>query len=256
MGLSNVIELRTPSDVTTWHTVFSYIVPVSNITPEVQKKLDERERLLDIIEAESEKEKLWVKINNGIFRGSIFQASTDHSVEGWTSTLEVEDIQNAMAQSKQSIHSWTQGADPNYQWQFTKRAAKVWHNRACGPLKIAAGTIYTEYLGAEVSNGASILIGYQGDEVFCLNEKKRPRTFKDRLDQDVGPGDLVVVALNYGAGLDVCMIKGYSDERRVVIESVDTGELDRIPLENNATVKIMKMPNSLKDTALLMKLAR
>ena len=245
-----MFEVKRPSGnkAAPWHSPFSYVVPTVNITPAEQKKLDERERILDLVEAASE-EGYWVKINSGIYKGTIFHVDANND-RRWNSSLCVEKI------SRTDLWAFTRDLDPTKKFQFVTRQLRMYNSALQKPIRIGDNTVFTEFMGRDIENSASILLDYDGDAVFHLDETKRPPTFTDRLGQEVAVGDLVVVALNYGEGLEVCLIKGYSDERRVVIEKVESGDLDRIPLENNATRKIMRMPNTLKDVALMMKLAR
>lgn len=237
-----------------WWDPSSRIVPTAGLTVADQKKLKERDEFLDKLHVESKRSEHWVKLNRGLFRGSIFR--TTHQ-ESWHVNATVYDNASELCLKGENIHSYTRHVkEPSKVFDFAERCCFVFHGGGRKPIKLKDGVLYPEFFSTEVIRTASLLLEYDGDEVYQMDEKRRPLTFKDRLDQDVTIGDLVVVALNYGAGLDICVVKGFADERRVVIESVETGINDRIPLEKNATAKIMRMPNSLKDTALLMKLGR
>jgi hypothetical protein len=247
----------------TWNHVSSNLTPTANLTPKEVQQIKDRDDLIDLMINYNDIGTVWVKLNSGINRGSIFPASTDVSSnhDGWTAHMMVD------PQNKKRMTSGSGGPtvsslvnyrkfDKTKNWDWAARAAHVQHRTGSKKISFQEGTLYPEFMGSEITNTASVLLGYQGGKVYCHNEKIRPLTFTDRLDQEVTIGDLVVVALNYGAGLDICMVRGFADAKRVIIESVDTGEADRINLEDNETNKIMKMPNSLRDTAMMLKLAR
>jgi hypothetical protein len=256
-----MIELRRQTNMDHWWHVSSNFVPTQNLTAKEVKQIAERDALLDRLA--TLKGEVWIKINNGIFRGSIFPAMVEGPRSNFgdygpsfAATVEPKNDVRLTKGGGTPLSFFVKDFDKNKGWAWSKRAAWIYTLSGTKPIVFKEATIYPEFFGNEVDNNLSVLLDYQGDRVFQINEAKRPLTFTDRLDQEVTIGDLVVVALNYGAGLDICMVKGFADERRVVIESVDTGERDRIPLENNATKKIMRMPNSLRDTAMLMKLSR
>jgi hypothetical protein len=245
----------------TWNHVSSNLVPTTNLTAKEVKAIQDRDDLIDLMVDYNKIGTVWVKLNSGIHRGSIFPAKTDDGHDGWVAHMIVD------PHNKKRMMSGSGGPtisslvryrklDASKNWDWALRSAHVQHRTGTARISFQEGMLYPEFMGSEITNTASILLGYQGGKVYCHNEKTRPLTFTDRLGQEVTIGDLVVVALNYGAGLDICMIRGFSDTKRVIIESVDTGEMDRINLEDNETNKIMKMPNSLRDTALMLKLAR
>lgn len=239
-----------------WYSPTSYIVPTKDLTATERRRLDEREALIDAALAELKKPETFVKLNSSIHKGSIIRIPTKQNAR-WDLHCDIYDANEQATRGHWSLAQFAHGRDPARGWKWADRYLQFSTYAGRKPVQIGQNTIYCDFLGGEHNKTTSWLIGYEGEEVFCLDEKKRPPTFTDRLDQTVEVGDLVVVALNYGAGLDVCVIKGFADERRVIIEAMDSGELDRIPLEkDNSTSKIMKMPNSLRDTALMMKLSR
>jgi hypothetical protein len=255
-----MIEFRRLLDLDHWWHVSSNVVPTTNLTPKEIKLINDRDDLLNLLS--NFKDNAWFKINTGIFKGSIFPAVID----GFDDNSDDQGPAFSIAiEPRNDIRMAGSGApglvvrkkyDQPKGWTWTKQAAWIHASSGNLPIVFKEATIYPEFFGSDVEKNLSILFNYQGDRVFKINEKVRPLTFIDRLNQEVTIGDLVVVALNYGAGLDVCMVKGFADERRVVIESMETGERDRIALENNSTKKIMRMPNSLRDTAMLLKLSR
>ncbi len=234
-----------------WNSPTSLVLPTANLTASEIKKIAEREVIIDAVRATKLNDMVHIKLNTGIFKGTIFEVKFSNSNRWHVSAIVDQPDRRGWR-----LNDFIGDKDPAKDWQFAKR--RIAHRTYPGrePIRIGNDVIQGEFVGGEHATQASILFGYEGDPVFCIDKKKRPPTFTDRLDQEVGVGDLVVVALNYGAGLDICVIKGFADERRVLIESMQSGSLDRIPLEKNATAKIMKMPNSLRDTALMMKLSR
>lgn len=244
-------EIKLSSDA--WYAPTSCVLPTLNLTAAEQRRLEERGRIIDAAVAEFKGEYTHVKINSGIYKGSICRVRI-HNDASWSVYCVEEDYSKNFKPSE--IYSWVYDKDRTKQWVFANRRLSAHIDALDKPIKFKDGTIYPEFFGREIENTASLLIGYEGDPVFQLDTKKRSATFTDRLGQEVKADDLVVVALNYGAGLEVCMVKGYADADRVIIESIESGELDRIPLEKNATRKIMRMPYSLKDTALMLKLSR
>lgn len=252
-----------------WHTPWSNLVPTNNLTSKEAKQVADREALIDRLIQADKDPVLWVQINKGIYKGSIFAVdnssiakkkannfNTDNGVMVYANV----DPNNAQRMGKggptlREYMSW-ENLDSNKDWVWAKRSASLRIHAGYLPIKFRTGEmIFSQWLAHDVMRSASLLLDYQGDEVFCRNTKARPDTFVDRLGNDVGIGDLVVVALQYGAGLDICHVRGFSDERRVVIEKIEGG-FDRIALEDNATNKIMKMPSTVKSTAVLMKLSR
>ena len=239
-------------------SVTASVLPTKDLTALDIKKIAERERQMDVVLKECTKDHVWLKFNKGINKGTIVQA-------------QVVDIGGKRPENcnKFMFSSYTGNPDNGYlryciekkpknkDFQFAKSRlipyiSVPYH---INMMKMKEGIIFPGFQNSDVMTSVSLLVDYDGDEVFCLDTELRPETFEDRLGQDVGIGDLVVVACLYGAGLDVCVVKGYSDPMRVVLESCQDGSLERIPLEDNATLKIMKMPMNLKDTALMMKLA-
>ncbi len=218
-----------------------------------QKKLIERETNIDLILAEAKKPFVWLKINRGINKGSIFRASTDDKDHaGWR--FIVNEV--TTPQPIRHLSSWdTYNKSKKYAYTRAPRYLRWYSFSGSTPIRMMDGTIYPGYMASGVDDSVSILLDYQGGEVYAFNEDVRPLTFFDRLDQEVNIGDLVVVAKLYGEGLDVGVVKGYADEIRVLVEACGDGEMLRIPLEENSTQKIMKMPMTLKDTALMMKLS-
>lgn len=249
-----MIEIKSSS---VWHSVTSPIVPTQNLTATEEKQLAQRNAIIDRIKS-GVLGPGFIKVNSGINKGSIVPAEnsdgkTWHQLQSvWSFHIHVDAPSAPWA--REAIRKMTKKS-PEKGWTI---AQHVTFRCATGdkPINLNGGSIFGEFMGADVHKSMSILLDYEDGPVFCLDEKKRPLTFTDRLEQEVSIGDIVVVALNYGAGLDICAVKGFADERRVVIESMETGELDRIPLEDNETQKIMKMPNSLRDTALMLKLSR
>ena len=249
-----MIEIRRIKDYSSWTSPLSCLIPTKNITPADQKAIDKRDQALDRIKQALKEKTFWVKINTGIYRGTILEVGPhDQTIVNFGYN---DDVKSRWQGTRTSVSNLSRGLDQSKGWDFADREANLSIHFGNKPIKFKEGIIFPEFFGIDISNNASVLLDYQGGPVFSLNEKLRPLTFTDRLDQDVGIGDLVVVALNYGAGLDICMVRGYADAKRVVIESVEDGTMDRIPLEDNSTAKIMKMPNSLQTTAMLMKLAR
>jgi hypothetical protein len=246
-----MIEVKHSS---TWSSPLSRIIPSQNLTANDKKKLAERQAIIDRLAIEVGASSHWLKINNGIFKGTIFRANP-HSNSRRRESVSVHIYPEAVWKSP--TYSAERG-EPKLKDQapiFTNHFSMHigWGDQ---PIKVQNHTIYPTFCAQEVLRNCSLLLDYEGDPVFCMDEKKRPLTFEDRLGQEVNIGDLVVVAYNYGAGLDLCLVKGFSDETRVVIESVESGEVDRIPLENNATRKIMRMPDSIEEIAVMMRLAR
>jgi hypothetical protein len=231
------------------------IIPTRDITVSEKQKLKAREETLDAVAGLKDVREVWVKINQGLFKGTIFRAPLRGSGDDLQVYLRVETYQVGHAAQ---VVDYMRGRNAARQWVMVDRYLNL--NIHSGyepkPIRLPGGIIIPSMLSRDVTNSMSILLDYQGSEEFHMDFSKRPPTFQDRLGQDVEIGDLVVVALNYGAGLDVCMVRGYADERRVLIESVEGGGFDRIALDKNATNKIMRMPNSLRDTAMMMKLAR
>ena len=249
-----MIELRGIKHYKEWKSPFSCLLPTKDITPDEQKAIDTRDQLIERIRLAAKEKSHWVKINTGIFRGTILEIRS--SDDSWVNLDVNDDVPSRWAKSYNTPYNLADDKKDSRKWVFAQREATMSIRFGSKKISFKEGTIYPEFFGVDIQNNASLLLDYQDGPVFSLNEKLRPATFTDRLDQDVALGDLVVVALNYGAGLDICMVRGYSDAKRVVIESVEDGTMDRIPLEDNATNKIMKMPNSLQTTAMLMKLAR
>lgn len=252
-----MIELKY---VNNWSSPLSAIIPTANLTPSDQKKLDERADLIEKIRDEVANPLLWIKITSGLFKGTICQATRwtggARSRSGTAAFEVVADVETINPSKLGRISYIPEGIEhqaPN--WAPTRCHWSV-AVRSQDPIKFKEGTLYPAYLSSTVTRSCSLLLDYTGGPVFCMNEKRRPSTFEDRLGQEVNLNDLVVVAYNYGGGLDICMVRGFADETRVVVESVETGALDRIPLVDNATHKIMRLPNKLEDIAMLMKLAR
>lgn len=248
-----------------WDRLNAVVLPTTNLTTAEKKRLQQRDELIDAALQEIKKPEVFIRINHGIHKGSIIKISAADKES--TIHLYEEDYGKRVTGplSNYLKRYGKKDLDPTKGWQFNSRCV-TFHIHFKGtikngrlkinPIKLKDGWLFPQFMNGEVLSGMSLLIGYEGDDVFVLNEQKRPPTFLDRLDQEVKVGDLVVVALNYGAGLDVCMVRGFSDEDRVVIESVNTREFDRIVIENGSTRKIMKMLNDLRTTAMIMKLGR
>ena len=257
-----MIELKNYRTTDQWWHPTSSFIPTQNLTAKEAKLLAEREALLDkLADLQKNRPQVWLKVTGGIFKGSIFPADIEDPHTHWDDEaanvgIVVDNANRARCSggTPLSAYVYQNKLDPNKGWDWADRSASVYCHAGTYPIGFKEATIYPEFFRAP--DTMNLLIDYQGDRVFEINEKKRPLVFTDRLEQEVAIGDLVVVALNYGAGLDICTVKGFADDKRVVIESVETGERDRIPLENNETKKIMRMPNSLRDTALLIKLAK
>lgn len=242
-----MIEIK-PSK-TAWDNVFSRIRP--KVLSEKDKALnDKRTQDLEKLKSGLKNEKIWIKINNGIFRGSIFPVFTSQLYYVFYKANPKSEY------NPQDIAKYEK-RDTSVVWDFHDESFSL-HTSLSSKVEFACGNaIFTEFFGTEVTNNISFLLDYDSTSVFCLNENLRPKTFSDRLNQDVGVGDLVVVALHQGQGLDICVVKGFADAKRVVIESVEHNIVDRIIVESDNTCnKIMKMPMSLKDTALMLKLSR
>jgi hypothetical protein len=241
-----------------WQAPVSILLPSANLTATETRRLAERDQMIDKALLEIQKPEVYLKINKGIFRGSVFAVRDKNGDDYYDKpavTLHEENyLRNQGGGSPE--YYYLKGKDLNKKWVYASRYLTFQAYTGRRPLKFNEGWIFGEFLSSDVQQSLSLLVDYQGGPVFCLDTKERPLSFQDRLDQEVNIDDLVVVALNYGAGLDICRVRGFADERRVVIESIETGEFDRIGLENNQTKKIMRMPNSLKDTALMLKLAR
>lgn len=254
-----MIELRRIKDMTQWWHPSSNFVPTANLTAGDKKRLAERDAILDKLAALTKSDEIWLKLNTGIFRGSIVPAAleTGRFSDGPTVNAIIDnDNVKRMNSGGPSINVYTSKLDRLKGWQWADRSLTLSTQLGNKPIGFKEGTIYPVFFAHAVTMDASLLLDYQGDRVYNLNTAKRPLVFQDRLEQDVTIGDLVVVARNYGVGLDICIVKGFGDERRIVIESVIDGEQDRIALEDNATLKVMRMPNSLKDTAIMLKLAK
>jgi hypothetical protein len=231
----------------------SDVLPTKNLTPGEIKKLAERDANIDLVINEAKKSEVFVKFTKGINKGTIVKAQTDRdAVRGWW--FNPEDYRPSRGYK---FRDYGKKYDPKKEYEYCDRRLTYyfWSDRSLEMMKMNGGILFPGFMNSDVTDSISLLIDYDGPEVFCLDETKRPATFEDRLGQDVAAGDLVVVARLYGAGLDVCKVMGYSDHERVVLESCENGALERIPLVENQTDKIMKMPMTLKDTALMMKLS-
>jgi hypothetical protein len=254
-----MIEVRRIKDLNQWWHPSGIILPTVNLTPSEIKKLAQREAQLDKLASLTPGSQVWIRLNTGIFRGSTFPAELAHDygkIRHQLTVMAWVDPKADRDRAGTSIHNYTRNLDTTKKWDWAKRSLTLHFISGDNAINFTEGSIFPHLISSTVFNDASLLLDYAGDRVFCLNEAKRSMVFKDRLDQDVTLGDLVVVALNYGAGLDICVVKGFADEKRIVIESVISGDQDRITLEDDKTVKVMRMPNTLKDTALMLKLAR
>jgi hypothetical protein len=253
-----MIEIKSSN---TWWSPRYNVVPTTNLSALDVKRLADRQALIDRARLEIGQTRYWVKINNGLFKGTIFQVEpeTNRYVRSSAKTFSAAmalAIEPTNRKAHGPLHYVPDGMDPAQKPDWANESVYMQFNPGNMPIRFKEGTFYPFYLPGNVIDGVSLLLDYTGGEVFCMNEGRRPATFTDRLDHEVKVGDLVVVALNYGAGLEICMVRGYADETRVIIESVHDGSVDRIPLENNSTSKIMRMPNKLEDMAMMMKLAR
>lgn len=249
-----MIDIRTNGQ---WPAPDCSIIPTANITAADQNKLDVRQNLIERLRVEAKKSSHWARINSGLFKGSIFEIAQYNdrrsSRTGISVLIGVEKIDHKRNGRITYIPDGLDDKSPDWAYEH---AYISFMSEEAKPIRFKEGTIYNEYLPTGVLRGMSLLLDYTGGEVFCMNAKKRPATFEDRLGQEVAIGDLAVVAYNYGGGLDLVTIDGYADETRVVVKSVSSGDYDRIPLDDNATHKIMRMPNKIEDMALMMKLAR
>lgn len=239
-------------------SVTASVLPTKDLTALDIKKMAEREQQIKKVLELCTNDFVWLKFNKGINKGTIIQAQVIDVRGKRPETCKKFMFRSYVSDPDNGYLRYSIAKKPkNKDFQFAKT-----HLTPCisipyglNMMKMKDGIIFPGFQNSDVMTSVSLLPDYDGEEVFCLDTDLRPETFEDRLGQDVGIGDLVVVACLYGAGLDVCVVKGYSDPMRVVLESCQDGSLERIPLEDNATPKIMKMPMNLKDTALMMKLA-
>ena len=257
-----MIEIKRSS---AWHSPYSMAVASENLTAREEKLLAERAEIIKRAQGLITHSSfgggyegyVWLKITKGIFKGTVFKAYPGNG--GWqdspqpiTFRLDLERVGDGFRNYELTDR---QRENPTKGFVAADRMI-LYVNQGELPINFKNGSIYPEFLGSDITSTCALLLDYEGDAELVIDTKKRPLTFTDRLGQDVSIGDLVVVALNQGAGLDICTVRGFCDEDRVVIESVDTGNFDRITIENNETNKIMRMPNNLRDTALMLKLSK
>lgn len=216
------------------------------------KKYEDRiQDIHDVLE-EVKKDYVYLKLNRGINRGSIIKVPTSDS-----STISFTVIHyDVSKQAKEKVHRYHIPKNSPYtkfEYSDTIRCMMRSNDRLSQHVvKFDDGNMI--HLDNFYSLNMSLLIGYNGPQVFKINEDVRPLTFYDRLDQEIFINDLVVIANHYGE-LDVGIMKGFYDNDHIFIEACDTKKIIRIKLKNNKTKNCMKMQQKLKDIAMMMKLS-
>lgn len=215
------------------------------LTNAEHKKVDKRNDEIKAIKALADNSQIFIKINRGIYAGSIFPIQVQKNGRWYPGFW--FDVHRARASYNLTYEERRQNRKlefcPFVQFSFT----------FSDTIHVAGNEIQGSALNSrDITQHISILLNYTGGEVYKCSIAV---DFTDRLNQKISVGDLVVAATDYNL-LDICTVIGSKDRDRILLKRIEDDRVISMKLSNNSSHAIMKMENSLQDIALMMKLTK